>query len=199
MAIRITRVYTRTGDQGTTRLVGGQETPKDHPRIEAYGTIDELNSVMGLARTAVSKKAAQFPELKKLEDILTRISHELFNLGSELATLPADLHPQQPRVTQEMVDRLEREMDEMNERLPHLKSFVLPGGDWPEAFLHQARTVCRRAERQMAAMLRAGEIEPVMMRYVNRLSDACFVWGRWAALTGGEREFLWDPSRVTPE
>ena len=138
--LAINRVYTRRGDAGQTSLAGGQRLPKNDLRIEAYGTVDELNSFIGLAR----ESARELPELDR---ILRRVQHELFNLGSILATLPEDVHPKQARITAAESEQLEREIDRMNEGLPPLRSFVLPGGSRLNAELHVCRTVCRRAER----------------------------------------------------
>jgi cob(I)alamin adenosyltransferase len=193
--IGIHRVYTRRGDGGETSLAGGQRVPKDGPRIEAYGTIDELNACLGAARATVREIAGHAPRLGELEAILLRVQHELFNLGSILATLPEDLHPRQARVTETEVAQLEAEMDRMNRELPPLKSFVLPGGNRLEAELHVARTVCRRAERVTVALGRVGSIPPEAVRYLNRLSDALFVWSRWACRVLGSPETLWDPNQ----
>ena len=183
----INRVYTRRGDSGQTRLVGGQKVPKDSPRLEAYGTIDELNSAIGLARAG----ATQVPELVA---ILLRVQHELFNLGSILATLPEDVGPRQPRVTDEDVARLEEEMDRMTAQVEPLRSFILPGGGRLNAELHLCRTICRRAERAAVALSRGEEVPPEALRYLNRLGDALFVWSRWASHALGEPETLWDPN-----
>ena len=145
--LAINRVYTRTGDQGETGLAGGQRVPKDSPRIAAYGTVDELNAFLGAVRTTVNEMAAAEPRLAMLAAILLRVQHELFNLGSMLATLPEDVHPKQARITDVEIARLESEMDHMNEGLDPLRSFVLPGGSRLNAELHVCRTVCRRAER----------------------------------------------------
>jgi len=191
--LAINRVYTRQGDQGDTALAGGQRVPKDSPRIEAYGTVDELNSFIGLARETVGQAASTKP----LAVILLRVQHELFNLGSILATLPEDVHPKQARVTSREVDQLEREMDEMNADLAPLRSFVLPGGSRLNAELHICRTVCRRAERACVALNRVEEVPPETIRYLNRLSDALFVWSRWASHLTGAPETLWEPNQST--
>lgn len=185
----ITRVYTRTGDKGTTRLVGGQVVEKDDLRIECYGTVDELNAHVGGARLACLQL-----ELTELAADLFRVQHALFNLGSLLATLPADLHPKQPRVTADDVAWLEARMDACNVVLPALKSFVLPGGNAANIALHHARTVCRRAERLCVQLARREETDPAIVRYLNRLSDAFFVWSRTAAHTAGNAEVLWQPN-----
>ena len=186
----INRVYTRRGDQGETSLAGGQRVPKDSPRIEAYGTVDELKSFVGAARVTATEAG-----LLPLAAILLRIEHELFNLGSILATRPEDVHPQQARVTDAEVVQLESEIDCMNAELPPLRSFVLPGGGRLNADLHICRTVCRRAERAAVALGRVESVSPEAVRYLNRLSDALFVWSRWASHVTGAPETLWEPNQ----
>jgi cob(I)alamin adenosyltransferase len=193
--LAINRVYTRQGDAGETSLAGGQRVPKDSLRIEAYGTVDELNSFVGLARETAAGDAAH-PELAAMGGILLRVQHELFNLGSILATLPEDVHPRQARITEAEVARLEAEMDRANESLPALRSFVLPGGSRLNAELHVCRTVCRRAERIVTALARAEQVPADAVKYLNRLSDAFFVWSRWASLLSGAPETLWEPNRA---
>jgi cob(I)alamin adenosyltransferase len=190
--IALNRIYTRRGDEGETSLVGGQRVGKDALRIECYGTVDELNSWLGLARGSALEQAS----LELLSSILLRVQHELFNLGSILATLPADVHPRQPRVTEAEVLQLEREIDRMNEELPALRSFVLPGGSRLNAELHGARTVCRRAERIAVALMRHEPGTDEGVKYLNRLSDALFVWSRWANHRLGLDEVLWEPNRA---
>ncbi len=190
--IALNRIYTRRGDGGETSLVGGQRVGKDALRIECYGTVDELNSWLGLARVSALEQAG----LEMLSSILLRVQHELFNLGSILATLPADVHPRQPRVTEAEVLQLEREIDRMNEELPALRSFVLPGGSRLNAELHGARTVCRRAERIAVALMRHEPGTDEGVKYLNRLSDALFVWSRWANHRLGLDEVLWEPNRA---
>ena len=186
--LAINRVYTKRGDSGETGLAGGQRVGKDALRIEAYGTIDELNAFVGIARSSLDAGLA------KLDGILLRVQHELFNAGSILATLPEDVHPKQARVTAGDTARLEREIDEMNEGLPPLRSFVLPGGSRLNAELHVCRTICRRAERECIRLARTEAIDPEIMKYLNRLSDAFFVWTRWASQQQGIPEVLWDPN-----
>ena len=193
--LAINRVYTRQGDRGETALAGGQRVSKDGSRIEAYGTIDELNAFLGVARATVIEVAAVQPQLAIMAAILLRVQHELFNLGSILATLPEDVHPKQARVTEAEVIQLEREMDQMNEDLPPLRSFVLPGGSRLNAELHVCRTVCRRAERACVTLSREETIPPEAVRYLNRLSDALFVWSRWATHVTGVPETLWEPNQ----
>jgi cob(I)alamin adenosyltransferase len=191
--LALNRIYTRTGDRGSTGLVGGQRVAKDALRIECYGTVDELNAHIGTACVS----AAPDPRLAPLAAILERVQHELFNLGSILATLPQDVHPQQPRVTQVEVDTLEQEIDLANESLPELRSFVLPGGSRINTELHVARTVCRRAERLAVRLSREEEVPPEAAAYLNRLSDALFVWSRWANHLLGAPETLWSPNKAS--
>ena len=189
--LALSRIYTKTGDQGETGLVGGQRVAKDAQRIEVFGTVDELNSFVGLARISARESG-----LNELESIFERIQHELFNLGSVLATLPQDLHPNQPRITKETIEQLEREIDQYNATLPALRSFVLPGGSRICAELHVCRTVCRRAERTLVTMKHAEEIPIEAMLYLNRLSDAMFVWSRWVNQALGVEEALWQPNKA---
>lgn len=192
MAIRITKVYTRTGDKGFTKLVGGKKVPKDSARIEAYGTIDELNSVLGLARVFNDELKERFPAALYLDGILRRLQNELFDLGSELATPPDFSYEGMFRVGEEEVKALERLIDDCQKDLEPLNSFILPGGGKVSGFLHQARTVCRRAER---AILRLSREEPIgewPLKYVNRLSDLLFVLSRWVSKHLGEPEYLWE-------
>jgi cob(I)alamin adenosyltransferase len=193
--LAINRVYTRRGDQGETSLAGGQRVAKDGQRIEAYGTIDELSSFLGLARATAREAATAEPRLAELAAILLRVQHELFNLGSILATLPEDAHPKQARVTDAEIAQLELEIDRMNESLPPLRSFVLAGSSRLDAELHVCRTVCRRAERASVTLSRAESIPPEVVGYLNRLSDALFVWSRWVSHVTGARETLWEPNR----
>jgi len=192
--LAINRVYTRRGDHGETSLAGGQRVPKDSLRIEAYGTVDELNSVIGAARATLADLVGREPRLAHLDVILFRVQHELFNLGSILATLPEDVHSKQARVTETEVTQLESEIDRMNEGLPALRSFVLPGGSRLNAELHICRTVCRRAERLCVALSRAEAVPAEALRYLNRLGDALFVWSRWASHVTGVPETLWEPN-----
>ncbi len=194
--LSINRVYTKTGDSGDTSLVGGQRVSKDSLRIESYGTVDELNAFVGMACQTVRELELTNPELGPLATILSRVQHELFNLCSTLATRAEDLRPGQPGVTVAGVEQLEREIEKMNERLPELKSFVLPGGCRINVELHLCRTICRRAERICVRLSREEKIDPESIRYLNRLSDAFFVWSRWASRIIGVPETLWDPNRA---
>lgn len=191
--VALNRIYTRRGDNGETSLVGGQRVSKDCLRIDCYGTVDELNAALGMARVS----SLEHGGLDILSGALLRVQHELFNLGSLLATQPADIHPKQPRVTDAEIAALEQEMDGMNMALPALRSFVLPGGSRVNAELHTARTVCRRAERIAVTLARQEEVPGEAIRYLNRLSDALFVWSRWANWKLGIDEVLWEPNRAS--
>jgi len=192
MTISITRVYTRTGDRGETALVGGKRVPKDSPRIVAYGTIDELNAVVGLVRTFNEERLAAGEHHRWLDDVLRKIQNQLFDLGSELATPPDAEYEGMFRMGEGEVRELEALMDRCQKDLEPLKSFTLPGGGRINAFLHQARTVCRRAEREILKLSRAEPIGEWPLKYVNRLSDAFFVLGRWVGKHMGGKEYLWE-------
>ena len=196
--VKITKVYTRTGDTGETGLVGGKRLPKDHPRIEAYGSVDELNSVIGLTLSFLAKKEAS-KRREKLGLILEAIQQKLFDTGSELATLPGDEYKGQINLQAENVEWLEEIIDAMNGELQPLKSFILPGGTSLNAFLHQARTVCRRAERDILKLNQIDLVNPEIIKYINRLSDFLFVAGRWVTETLGETETLWQPGKRSPD
>ena len=200
MAIRINRVYTRTGDKGETRLVGGAAVRKDSTRVEAYGTVDELNSVLGLARTFNEEAIQQRPALpakakavsRELNEILKRLQNELFDLGSELATPPGEAYPGMILVGDDEITQLEKVIDRCQADLDPLPSFILPGGGRVSAFLHQGRTVCRRAERDVLRLTAEEQIETGPLRYLNRLSDLLFVLARWIALQTKAEEYLWE-------
>ena len=182
---RITKVYTRTGDDGTTSLGGGERVPKDSARIEAYGTIDELNSAIGAA--------AAMGVHETLAPVLRDVQNDLFHLGSDLCTLETD-KPRRPvpRIEERHVVALEKLMDRLSEELPPLENFVLPGGAPSAAQLHVARTVCRRAERRLVTLARGEEVGAHTIEYVNRLSDALFVMARYENLKRGVSDVLWD-------
>ena len=196
--VRITKVYTRSGDKGDTGLVGGKRIPKDHPRIGSYGTVDELNSIVGLCRSFLAQKESSVRR-DKLDLVLEAIQQKLFDMGSELATLPGDEYEGQITLQPEDAEWLEEIIDAMNEDLEPLRSFILPGGTPLNAFLHQARTVCRRAERDVIRLSREEEVNPEVIKYLNRLSDFLFVAGRWVTATLGEQETLWQPGKAQPE
>ncbi len=192
MTISITRVYTRTGDRGETALVGGKRVPKDSPRIAAYGTLDELNAVVGLVRVFNEERLTKNARHRRLDEVLRKIQNQLFDLGSELATPPEAAYEGMFRVGESQVRELEELMDRCQKDLAPLKSFILPGGGRIHGFLHQARTVCRRAEREVLALSRVEPIGEGPLRYLNRLSDAFFVLGRWVGKHLGEKEYLWE-------
>ena len=192
MAIRITRVYTRRGDRGETGLVGGERVPKDHERIEAYGTVDELNAVLGLARAANESERGRSAACGELDDVLRRLQNDLFDLGGELATPAPAWRPGMFRVGAAEVKALESVMDRCQRDLRPLHSFVLPGGGRTSALLHVARTVCRRAERTVLRLMRVEEVGEWPLAYLNRLSDLLFVLSRWIGHHLGETEYLWE-------
>jgi len=183
--VTLTRIYTRGGDGGQTSLVDGTRLPKHAPRIEAYGTVDETNAVIGLARLHTADEA---------DAMLGRIQNDLFDLGADLATPGTDYGPADTalRVTQDQVERLEREIDAMNAELAPLKSFVLPGGSAAAAWLHLARTTCRRAERLTTHAATLEPFNPAALKYLNRLSDHLFVMARHLN-DEGARDVLWVP------
>ena len=193
MSVYISKVYTKTGDRGQTALVGGKMVSKSSDRIESYGTIDELNAVIGLVRRANQDDAGDAAARTRIDTMLERVQSELFNLGSLLATLPEDLAPTQPRIMPRHIEMLEREIDSMNEHLAPLRSFTLPGGGWTSSYLHVARTVCRRAERSIVRLAATETVDEHAIIYLNRLSDALYVLGRWNVRQRGESEPLWKP------
>ena len=187
--MRIDKVYTRGGDRGETSLIGGDRVSKAAPRIEAYGTVDEINATLGLVRTALEASAAG----PHLQPIIHRVQNELFTLGAELATPDAARRAELPRVEARHVAALERDIDALNDDLPPLRSFVLPGGGAASAAFHLARTVTRRAERLLVGLAASEDLGDQPVIYLNRLSDALFVFGRWAAWKDGRDEPLWTP------
>lgn len=191
--MRIDKVYTRGGDKGETSLISGERVSKADPRLECYGTVDELNATLGLVNVALETSAAG----PHLLPIISRVQNELFNLGAELGASDPERRAKLPRVEMRHVEALERDIDGVNDELPVLKSFVLPGGGAASAAFHLARTVCRRAERIVVGLSHAEDLGgDLQIQYLNRLSDALFVWGRWCAHKDGRPEPLWD-SRAT--
>jgi len=182
MGNRLTRIYTRTGDDGTTGLGDGTRVPKDHPRVEAYGSVDELNSAIGQVLAC-----EDLPE--DIADCLVNIQHDLFDLGGELCI------PGHSMVTDAYVNRLETALDKINEGLPPLKDFILPGGGRAAAATHLARAICRRAERRVWALSSADEVRAELPRYLNRLSDLLFVMARLLARRESGQEVLWRHDR----
>ena len=190
--MRISKVYTRTGDAGKTRLAGGQEVWKDSLRVEAYGTVDELNSVIGVVRVSNEKTGKNSEASVHVEKMLQWIQNKLFDIGGILATAPGESFPNMPTVTAEDVVSLEQMIDQCQKDLAPLKEFILPGGGDISAFLHLARTVCRRAERLCVTFSREETVDPELVKFLNRLSDALFIFARWVSKTQGEPEFLWE-------
>ncbi|KZK87041.1 Cob(I)yrinic acid a,c-diamide adenosyltransferase [Pseudovibrio sp. Ad13] len=184
--VTLNKIYTKTGDDGTTALGSGERRQKDDLRIEAYGTVDETNSVVGIVRLHASK------EMPVLDELLARIQNDLFDLGADLATPDTgeDLGYEPLRITDNQVSALEDAIDQMNVELTPLKSFVLPGGTPLATHLHQARTVSRRAERLVAALSQKEKVNKQALQYLNRLSDLFFVASRYANLKG-EGDVLW--------
>lgn len=189
--MRISKVYTKTGDAGKTRLAGGQEVWKDSLRVEAYGTLDELNSVIGLARVCNADLSDNVQAKLKLEANLQWIQNKLFDLGGILATAPGETFKNMPVVTSDHVIQLEKLIDACQEELGPLKEFILPGGGKVSGFLHQGRTICRRVERLCVSLSKKEEVPSELVKFLNRLSDALFVLARWVAKTQGEPEYLW--------
>ncbi len=197
---KLTRIYTRTGDEGTTGLVGGGRIAKSAPRIETYGTLDELSSAIGMARAGLRPLIERGDRASVLDAWLAWTQDVLFDLGSELATLPAERRPDAPAVSEGAVEALERAIDEAQAGLAPLDKFIHPGGSQPGAMLHFARTICRRAERLLVALIEGGGEPPgAGLRYLNRLSDALFVWARWINDSLGIAEHVWQPSSKAPE
>jgi cob(I)alamin adenosyltransferase len=197
---KLTRIYTRTGDKGMTGLVGGGRIKKNAARIDTYGTLDELSSAIGLARAALRHELDANGRALRLDQWLAWTQDLLFNLGSELATLPKDRRDGQASVRSDDIEALESAIDEAQKELPPLSNFIHPGGSLPGAHLHFARTVCRRAERLLVGL--AEREEPAAsdaLRYLNRLSDALFVWARWINHQLGVTEHRWNQSSRPPK
>jgi cob(I)alamin adenosyltransferase len=178
MGHRLTKIYTKTGDAGQTGLATGDRVAKDHLRIVCGGDVDEVNSCLGFLRT-------QSPLTADIDQALLRIQHQLFDLGAEL-TMPAYI-----AVKAEWITQLENEMDDLNLHLPPLKEFILPGGNASAAAAHIARSVCRRAERSLVSLHQAENLNPLLLMYLNRLSDWLFVCARQLARLEGGQEVLW--------
>ena len=181
MGNRLSKIYKRTGDDGTTGLGDGSRVAKDSARVSAYGTVDELNSAIGIVL------ADNVPE--RIREVLTQAQHDLFDLGGELCI------PGMAMVDDADVTRLESMLDAFNETLPPLKDFILPGGGMPAAHCHLARTICRRAEREVITLSRSEDVRGEAIRYLNRLSDLLFVLARVLARESGHGEVLWQHER----
>jgi cob(I)alamin adenosyltransferase len=197
--MRITKVYTRTGDAGQTRLAGGQQVWKDSLRVEAYGTVDELNASVGLARAMSDESVRESGSAKQLEEDLRWVQNKLFDVGGILATASGQTFKNMPTVGAKDVAKLERMIDRCQKDLAPLKEFILPGGGRVSATLHQARTICRRAERICISLAKEEAVDSQINKFLNRLSDALFVLARWVAKTQGEPEFLWERTRESSD
>jgi len=201
----VTRIYTRGGDKGTTGLVGGSRVPKDDPRLEAYGTLDELSSAVGVTRAALFEALVDEPASvrergERLDAWLAWTQDALFNLGSELATPAAAQREGAPRVSASDANALEGAIDAAEADLVPLSNFIHPGGSVPGALMHLARTIARRAER-CVVRLAQGEpdaVSPEAQIFLNRLSDALFVWSRWINAALNRPEHLWNPAAQPP-
>ena len=181
------KIYTKTGDQGETGLFGGKRLPKNHIRIESYGSVDELNAYIGLLRDVAPDD--------QTKNLLKEIQDRLFTIGSNLASDP-DKDMITPDVNDADIERLENEIDLMNEQLPPLKNFILPGGHTTVSYCHIARTVCRRAERMVVALHHNEPVEEIIIRYLNRLSDFLFVLGRKLSADLKAEEVAWVPRKA---
>jgi len=179
------RIYTKTGDTGETALFGGKRLPKNHLRIDAYGTVDELNAFLGLVRDHTEGD---------LSDLLKGIQDRLFTIGSNLASDP-DKKMAVPDIKETDIELLEKQMDKMDEQLPELKHFILPGGHPVVSYCHVARCVCRRAERQVVALAQQEQVPAILIRYMNRLSDYLFLLARFLAKENGVEEVKWTPRK----
>jgi len=185
------KLYTRTGDAGTTALFGGARVPKHHPRIDAYGTLDELNATLGVALSALEDGSGR-SAFAPLVAVLTRVQHDLFVAGADLAT-PLDARPFVPRIDAAQVAALEADIDRFDGDVPPLRQFILPGGTAAAAHLHVSRTVCRRAERLTVEAAEREAFNPQVLVYLNRLSDLLFAAARWANHAAGVADVEWVP------
>ena len=190
--LTINRVYTKTGDSGETYLVGGQKISKDHLRVCSYGEIDELIALVGGCRESIIH--FNQTNIKNLLPILKRIQNELFNVGNMLATTESKVYDNMPQVDKNHIKNLEEEIDFYNKELPILKSFILPGGSDANIWFHLSRTVCRRVERSVVKLSNNENVDTNIIKYLNRLSDALFVWSRWINYILNLDENIWDPN-----
>ncbi len=181
------KIYTKTGDKGETSLFGGERVWKNNLRIECYGTVDELNAILGIALTEIKNK--------EIIDVLNKIQNELFVVGSDLATPKKETgnQPNVPRISKEHIERLEKQIDSFDSRLPELRNFILPGGSKGASTLHLGRTVCRRAERLVVHLVNEEKISEEIVVYLNRLSDLLFVLSRFENFTSKIEDICWKP------
>jgi len=191
--VYLSRIYTKTGDRGDTGLGDGSRVPKDHPRVTAYGTVDELNAILGIFLVHLHDAKAE----AALVDLVRSVQNDLFDVGADLCLPPGEGEKpgQVLRIQADQAERLEQAIDSRNERLQPLKSFILPGGTAAAAWCHLARTVCRRAERDVVTLARSDRINPQVIVYLNRLSDLLFVLGR-VCNHDGHDDVLWVPGRT---
>ena len=191
--IRLNKIYTRSGDAGKTRLIGGEERWKNDDRVEAYGTVDELNAQIGLCREL--SKETENKQFDLLIQTLKSVQNELYNLGTQLAVASGGDAANLPQLSEDAILKLESEIDTSNESLLELTSFVLPGGSVINAQFHIARNICRRGERRVVCLSKKENVDSENIRYLNRLSDALFVWSRWVSNIIGDEENLWEPDQ----
>ncbi|MBX7145527.1 MAG: cob(I)yrinic acid a,c-diamide adenosyltransferase [Oligoflexia bacterium] len=187
--VKINKIYTKTGDDGSTGLVGGKRTAKDSLRVVAYGDIDELNCAIGVASACAARCGH-----KKICEQLELIQNELFDAGAELATPPGESWPGMEALNEPMILRLEGWIDQITDKLPELRSFVLPGSSELNAYIHLARAVCRRAERSCVTLTKHEALRPAIIVYLNRLSDFLFALARHASHLDKKAELLWVPA-----
>ncbi|MGO1120346.1 cob(I)yrinic acid a,c-diamide adenosyltransferase [Rhodovibrionaceae bacterium A322] len=197
--VKLTRIYTRGGDKGKTSLGTGKRVPKHDLRVEAYGTVDELNAVVGVARVHSGNSTREGMPASTLDKLLSLIQNDLFDLGADLCCPPSEKEndpdaPEPLRIVAAQVTRLEEKIDHFNEALEPLTSFILPGGSSAAAHLHHARTLARRAERQMTALAEVETVNPEAIQYINRLSDLFFVLARYCN-DKGRSDVLWVPGK----
>ncbi|QDK37439.1 cob(I)yrinic acid a,c-diamide adenosyltransferase [Bdellovibrio sp. NC01] len=185
------KIYTRTGDKGSTRLVDGSCVEKFNPRVEAYGTVDELNSYLGVVRCALKQDSAIAAKFVAMDHVLEKIQNELFNIGSLLATEKDEVFKMLPAITEEQIVFIEHQIDELTAGLPELRNFILPAGHPVAAHLHVARTCCRRSERRSAEIAVKDDRYALALQYLNRLSDYLFVAARFANQTAGQADVVW--------
>jgi cob(I)alamin adenosyltransferase len=189
------KIYTKQGDDGTTGLFGGERVSKDDLRVQAYGAVDELNSTLGLAHARVFRDESRGQDAIAIDEVLNNLQRDLFVLGSDLATPKGKETPYLPRLDDTHVESLENLIDELEEQLPVLKNFILPGGGSIGSILHYARAVCRRAERLTVTLARSDDVGPISLQYLNRLGDLLFVLARYANKVAGVAETEWAPRR----
>ena len=189
MAKRLTRIYTRKGDNGSTAMADGQRLDKDHPRVEAIGEVDSLNSQLGLALASLAEQTEQHPQLQQITDMLAPCQHRLFDIGGELSM------PEYQSLQESEITALEQAIDRCNVELDPLRDFILPGGSRLVAELHLVRSQARQAERRCCTLHRQEPLRPVVLGYINRLSDLLFLAARLSARYQGTTEVLWQPKR----